>query len=75
MVTVYGNVAQEIQINIKVCIKMIKNVVMVFSPGQVAMFTKAIILMICGMVMEKCIGVMEVVTKVIGRREFSMDKV
>lgn len=72
---VCGNVVQAIQINIKVYIKMIKNAVMVFSLGQVAMFIKEIILMICVMATEKCIGVMEVVTKVIGKKEFSMDKV
>lgn len=75
MVMVCGNVVQAIQINIKVSIKMIKNAVMAFSLGRVAMFIKAIILMICAMAMEKCIGAMEVVTKVIGRKEFSMDKV
>ena len=75
METVYGKEAQAIRINMKGFTKMIKNVVMVFSHGQVEMSIKAIILMICAMAMEKCIGTMEVVTKVIGKKESNTEKV
>lgn len=54
---------------------MIKSQVMVFSHGQVVMFTKEIMRMIQGMDMERCSGRMVAFIKVIGGMGFSMVRV
>jgi hypothetical protein len=54
---------------------MIKNAGMEYSLGQVEIFTKETILMMWDTDLDKCIGMMEVVIKVIGKKVFNMDKV
>ena len=54
---------------------MIKNQDMVFSHGQVEMFTREIMKMTQEMAMAKCIGWMAVFIKVIGGMGYSMVRV
>lgn len=49
-----------------------RKMVMAFSLGKVEMFTKAIIRMMSGMAMVRCIGLMDHSTLVNGRKVFSM---
>jgi hypothetical protein len=63
------------QTNIKEVMQMIKNADMEFLLGQVEMYIKATILMMSGMVLDKCIGMMEVAIKEIGKKVFNMVKV
>lgn len=53
---------------------MIKNQVMVFSHGQVAMYTRGIMTMTLEMVMERCTGWMVVFIKEIGGMGFNMER-
>ena len=52
---------------------MIRNVVKVFFNGKMEIFIREIIFRILGMDMDKCIGVMVVIIKDNGIKEFSMD--
>jgi hypothetical protein len=61
-------------ISMKENIKTIKNVVMEFSFGHLAMNTEEIILMIYAMVTEKCIGQTLVIIKVCGSVAFNQEK-
>lgn len=75
MAMVYGKEDLDNLINMKVFMQTIRSVGMVSSLGPVGMFTKATILMMSDMDLGKCTGVMEVVTKVTGKKEFNMEKV
>lgn len=61
-----------LQIFTKVSIKMTKSMVKVFSLGQLAIYTKAIILKMNVMEMDKCYGLMAACMKANGKKEFSM---
>ena len=54
---------------------MTRNGGMEYSNGLVGMFIREIMSLICVMVMERCIGKMEAITKEIGPMESSMVKV
>lgn len=76
MVKVNGKVEEEHNvISMKVIIKMIKSMGLVFSLGQVAMFIKENIKKTREMVMEKWCGLMEAHIKVNGVEEFNTAKV
>ena len=64
-----------LQIFTKVNIIMTKNTVKVFSLGQLAIFTKVIIMKMNVMETDKCYGPMEVCMKVNGKKEYSMASV
>ena len=63
----------QLQIFKKVSIIMTKNMVKVFSHGQLVISTKVIILKMNVMEMDKCFGPMEVCTKANGKKEFNME--
>jgi hypothetical protein len=71
----YGKRINNQMIAMKDNIRMIKNVAMEFSNGHLEILIKDISLMTCGMVKDKCIGMMEVTTKEVGKMEFNMEKV
>lgn len=56
-------------------IKMIKSGDMEYLHGQQETYIKAITKQICGMDLAKCIGQMELITKVNGSVAYKMDKV
>ena len=59
----YGRKIQDKVINMKEIIFMIKKKVMVYLHGNKVTFIKEIIIMILDRVMDKCIGLMEVIIK------------
>lgn len=75
MVREFGPKLVNIQIDMKVCMRMTKSVDMVCSHGQMEMSIRAVILMIIDMATDKCIGNKSVAIKVIGRMEFNCNKV
>ena len=74
MVKEYGKEVQEIVINMKDNIQMIKNQVMGFLLGRVEIFIKEIMNLMLEMDMDKCIGVMVVFIRANGKMVFSMGK-
>jgi hypothetical protein len=62
-------------ISMKVSTSMIRNMAKEFLPGKVEICTRGVIMKMKEKVMEKCIGSMELHTKVNGIRAASMDKV
>jgi hypothetical protein len=62
-------------ISMKVITSMIRNMAKEFLPGKVEICTRGVIMKMKEKVMEKCIGSMELHTKVNGIRAASMDKV
>ena len=62
----------QLQIFTKVISIMTKNMVKVFSHGQLVISTQVIILKMNVMEMDKCFGPMEVCTKANGKKEFNM---
>lgn len=70
----YGRKVQEIVTSIRVNIWTTRNQDMVFSHGQVGMYTRVIIRTIHEMVMVRCTGRMVVFIRVIGGMGFSMGR-
>lgn len=64
----------EIVINMKVSILVIRSMATVFLLGLVETFTKETIMKIFEVIMDKCIGVMEVITRESGLMVFRMGK-
>jgi hypothetical protein len=71
----FGKEVQGLRINIKGNMPMIKNVVMGYLAGRVVIYIKVIILMMFGMDMDKCIGMIIAAIKVCGKKVYNMDKV
>jgi hypothetical protein len=68
----FGKEGLETQISTKEATKMIENGVMVSLLGNLATFTKDNMKLTLEMVMDKCIGQTELVTKDIGLMAFNM---
>lgn len=73
MVQEYGKRVQDIMINIKANMKMIKKMGMEYLHGLQEMYIKEIINQMLEMDMDKCIGVMEVIIKGNGEVEYKME--
>ena len=73
MVRASGRGELEILINMKESIKMTKNLAMEFSHGQLGMYIKVTMNATTEMGLEKCIGVIIVFIKEIGKMEFRME--
>ena len=73
MVQEYGKRVQDITINIKANMKMIKKMDMEYLHGLQEMYIKEIINQMLEMDMDKCIGVMVVIIKGNGEVEYKME--
>lgn len=71
---VSGKKIQEMEINMKVCTTMTRNMVSVLLLGPLETITKAIIKMNSGTAMEKCTGLTKAIIRANGRMELSMVK-
>lgn len=71
---VYGKGIMDKVINMKDNFSKIKNKVMVFIHGKVAIYIKGIIIKICVMAMVNFFGKMEVFIEVFGKMMYNQDK-
>jgi len=72
---VCGRRAQETVTYTKASTTLTKSMAMVFLLGHLATCTRVITWKICVAISDRCIGVMEVTTRVSGRMAFKMEKV